>query len=53
MGRARRKRRVELHDVGEVLTSDEVLERLQRADAERAIKKAKKTSGKAKTGKTS
>lgn len=42
MERARRKRRVELHDVGEVLTSDEVLERLQKADAERGYQESKK-----------
>ena len=49
IGAGRRKRRVELADTGEVLTSDEVLERLQQADAERASKRAKKTSGKTKT----
>ena len=39
------KRCVELADTGEVLTSNDVLEQLQKADAERASKKAKKTSG--------
>ena len=53
MGTSRRKRRVELVDTGEVLTSDDVLERIQKADAERASKRAKKISGKTNTGKKS
>ena len=36
---AKRRRRVELSCTGEVLTSDEVVERIERADAERAAKK--------------
>ena len=39
------KRCVELADTGEFLTSDDVLEQLRKADAERTSKKAKKTSG--------
>ena len=38
----RRRRRVELADIGEVITEDEVVERLQKADAEKAAKKASK-----------
>ena len=39
---AQRRRRVELNDHGEVLTSDQVLERLEQAEAEKARKVAKK-----------
>ena len=56
---ARRRRRVELSDLGEVLTNDEVLERLEQAEAEKQKKAAekqkkaadkwKKTAGKKKT----
>ena len=37
--KTKRRRRVELSCVGEVLTNDEVVERIERADAERAAKK--------------
>ena len=49
--KSQRRRRVELRCVGEVLTSDEVTERLQRADAERAARKRKgrKSKGKRKS----
>lgn len=50
VSKTRRKRRVELADIGEVLTNDKVLERLQKVDAEKASKKAKKTGGKTKKG---
>ena len=42
--KSKRHRRVELSCTGEVLTSDEVVERIERADAERAAKK--KSGGK-------
>ena len=42
--KSKRRRRVELSCVEEVLTSDEVVERIERADAERAAKK--KSGGK-------
>ena len=38
-----RRRRVELNDHGEVLTSDQVLERLEHAEAEKARKITEKT----------
>ena len=40
---AQRRRRVELNDHGEELTSDQVLERLEQAEAEKARKVAEKT----------
>ena len=43
----RRRRRVELSDAGEVLTSDQVLERLEQADAEKARNAAEKAAEKA------
>lgn len=60
--RPRRRKRIELSDLGEVLTSDEVLERLEATEhekekkkaekeAEKARKKAEKKSGKKKTKK--
>lgn len=60
--KVRRRRRVELSDLGEVLTNDEVLDRLETADAEKkkkaeekkkkAAERRKKTAGKKKTTKT-
>ena len=47
MQKVRRRRRVELSDLGEVLTSDEVVERLELAEAEKAKKKAEKEKTKA------
>ena len=38
-GPRQRRRKINVHCVGEVLTSDEVLERLEQADAEKASKK--------------
>ncbi len=48
----RRRRRVELSDYGEVLTCDEVLERLELAEAEKQ-KKKEATASKKKTGRKS
>ena len=45
--KVRRRCRVELSDLGEVLTSDEVVERLELAEAEKAKKKAEKEKTKA------
>ncbi len=48
----RRRRRVELSDYGEVLTSDEVLEQLEQAEAEKQ-KKKEAAASKKKTGRKS
>lgn len=50
--KVRRRRRVELSDFGEVLTSDEVLERLEQTEAEKRKKKAEKKACKKGKGKT-